>query len=365
MAREAAEHVQGSKAGPDRPMGPLTGPEGVRGRRTAGSGASMVLSASEVPGPRRQDLPAKRAKSRRTAKATAAPRLAYKTRLGRAYYSTLEGFLDSRVASSYAGRIDLILTSPPFPLNRKKAYGNFQGDRYLEWLKELAPRLVDILKPNGSLVIELGNAWEPGEPVMSTLTTRALLAFLEAGELKLCEEFIGYNKARLPSPAQWVTVERIRVKDAYTHIWWMSPVARPPASNRRVLRPYSPAMRELLRTGKYNSGPRPGEAVIGKTSFNHRHGGSIPPNVLEFANTSATDAYLVYCKKKHIEPHPARMNAEIARFFIQFLTQPGGLVFDPFAGSNTTGATAQTLKRRWVSLERDAGYLRGSRGRFL
>lgn len=325
----------------------------------------MLLRARRSPRSSRQDLPAERARSSQLAKESAPPRLVYRTKLGRAYHSTLEGFLDSRVGGSLEGRVDLILTSPPFPLNRKKAYGNFQGDRYLEWLEKLAPRLVEILKPKGSIVIEIGNAWEPGAPVMSTLTTRALLAFLDSGKLKLCQEFIGFNRARLPSPAQWVNVERIRVKDAYTHIWWMSPVPRPLASNRRVLRPYSPAMRELLRTGKYNSGSRPSEAFIGKTSFNRNNGGAIPSNVLEFANTASTDPYLSYCEEIEIAPHPARMNAEVAKFFIKFLTRKGGTVFDPFAGSNTTGATAQSLKRRWVSLERNAGYLRGSRGRFL
>jgi DNA modification methylase len=309
-------------------------------------------------------VPSKRDRSMHLAKEGSLPNLAYRTRLGRAYHTTVESFLASPAARAYRGRVDLILTSPPFPLNRKKAYGNFTGPRYLEWLQGLAPELTSLLRPRGSIVIELGNAWEPGAPVMSTLTTRALLAFLDAGKLKLCQEFVGYNKARLPSPAQWVNVERIRVKDAYTHIWWMSRVARPLASNRRVLKEYSPAMLELLKTGKYTAGRRPSEAVIGETSFNKNNRGAIPPNVLEYANTAATGDYLAHCEAEGIDPHPARMHADVARFFVKFLTMPGGLVLDPFAGSNTTGAAAQGLMRRWVSLERDADYLRGSLGRF-
>jgi len=292
------------------------------------------------------------------------PRLAYRTNSGRAYHSTLRSFLHSRAGRALEGQVDLILTSPPFPLNRKKRYGNLQGDRYLDWLKELAPELVRLLRPKGSIVIELGNAWEPGSPVMSTLPTRALLSFMEAGGLNLCEEFIGYNKARLPAPIQWVNVERMRVKDAYTHIWWMSPSERPRADNRRVLREYSPAMKELIRTGKYNSGPRPSEYVVGKKSFRKDNGGAIPPNVIEFANTSAREPYLNFCESKRLDPHPARMNAEVARFFVKFLAPRRGLVFDPFAGSNTTGAVAESLGRRWIAVDRDSSYLLGSRGRF-
>jgi DNA modification methylase len=298
------------------------------------------------------------------AELNAAPRLAYGTRFGRAYHTTVESFLDSRIGSSYRHKVDLILTSPPFPLNRKKSYGNLTGDRYLEWLEELAPGLLTLLKPRGSIVIEIGNAWEGGSPIMSTLTTRSLLAFLDAGNLNLCEEFVGFNRASLPLPAEWVNVRRIRVKDAFTHIWWMSPTQRPVANNRRVLAPYKPAMLQLLKTGKYNAGRRPSGNVVGETSFSHNNGGAIPPNVLEYSNTAASDAYLAFCKSRGLQPHPARMNGSVARFFIKFLTTEGGLVLDPFAGSNTTGGEAQALKRRWVSLERDADYLYGSSGRF-
>jgi site-specific DNA-methyltransferase (cytosine-N4-specific) len=54
----------------------------------------------------------------------------------------------------------------------------------------------------------------------------------------------------------------------------------------------------------------------------------------------------------------------LAEFFIRFLTQPGKLVLDPFAGSNTTGAVAERLKRRWLAIEANDGYIEGSKGRF-
>src|SRR5205809_4054397 len=111
----------------------------------------------------------------------------------------------------------------------------------------------------------MGNAWEPGKPVMSTLAIKTLLDFLDSGNLNLCQQFVAYNRARLPSPAQWVNVERIRVKDAFTHLWWMAPTSRPRASNKRVLTPYSASMRRLLRTQKYNAGSRPSEHQIGET----------------------------------------------------------------------------------------------------
>ncbi len=291
-------------------------------------------------------------------------RKAYETDRGIALQGKLEDFLASDYAKKYAGKVQLIFTSPPFPLNRKKKYGNELGEDYVKWLADFAPRFRALLKPKGSIVMEMGNAWERGLPVMSTLALRALLRFLARGKLHLCQQFVCYNPARLPTPAQWVNVRRIRVKDAFTHLWWMSPSPSPKASNRRVLKEYSAAMRSLLKRGKYNSGRRPSQHKIGAKSFLTNNGGAIPSNVLTVANTRTGDRYQRYCKRYGFDPHPARMPEQVPAFFIRFLTQAGDLVADPFAGSNTTGAVAEQLKRGWLAVETNKDYLKASKGRF-
>lgn len=290
--------------------------------------------------------------------------LAYSTDRGVMLQGKAESVLHSPFLKSYLGKVNLVFTSPPFPLNRKKAYGNLNGESYKEWLASFSKTFLEFLKPDGSIVIEIGNSWNPGEPTMSTLGLESLLKFLESGNLKLCQQFVCQNPARLPSPAQWVNVERIRVKDAFTHIWWMSPTARPKANNRNVLTAYSKAMKKLLDTQTYNSGHRPSEHLIGTKSFLRDNGGAIPPNVITAANTRATDPYLAYCKANQIRPHPARMPEQIASFFIEFLTDPDDLVLDPFAGSNVTGAVAESLGRRWISIETRNEYARASKSRF-
>jgi DNA modification methylase len=292
------------------------------------------------------------------------PKLAYSTDRGSMYEAAVEDFLDSHLGRALRGEVQLVFTSPPFPLNRQKRYGNLVGEEYLEWLAELARPLGDLLTEDGSLVVELGNAWEPGEPVMSTLALKALLQILESGGFHLCQQFVVHNPARLPSPAQWVNVERIRVKDAYTNVWWMSRTPRPKADNRRVLVDYSPSMRKLLARGSYNAGGRPSQHHIGKDSFLTDNGGAIPPNVLSFSNTRSTDDYQRYCKARGLKPHPARMPPELVDFFVRFLTDEGDIVLDPFGGSNTTGAVAEELARQWFTIEPDPAYIEGSRGRF-
>jgi len=297
--------------------------------------------------------------------------LYFTTKHGRYYRGMAEEILESRVGRSLVGKVNLILTSPPFPLNKKKSYGNHEGDDYKKWLVDFAPVFSKLLARDGSIVLEIGNSWLPGRPVQSLLHLESLLAFVknkEAG-LRLCQQFICYNPARLPSPAQWVTIERIRSIDSFTHVWWLAKRDRPQADNRRILRPYSKSMRSLLERGSFNAGLRPSEHRVSKTGFLSKHSGSIhpnvidleasndgkemrlPKNVLRFANTNSNDEFLVACRQNDIKPHPARMPMGLAAFFIEYLTKPGDLVLDPFSGSNTTGYCAEKLGREWVSIE--------------
>jgi site-specific DNA-methyltransferase (cytosine-N4-specific) len=293
------------------------------------------------------------------------------------FHGRIEDALASRQFGKLRGKVNLIVTSPPFPLVRKKRYGNENGEAYLSWLEALATPLSELLTDDGSIVIEIGNAWEPGVPVMSTLPLEALLAFKRSAKLYLCQHVICHNPARLPSPAAWVNVKRVRLKDSFTHVWWMSKSQNPKADNRNVLNPYSKDMRKLLTSQSYNAGVRPSGHKISETGFLTDHGGSISANVIELSNEQSTPESLLrfsgtkwdadyrdYCKKANLPAHPARMQASLSAFFIQFLTREGDLVLDPFAGSNTTGSVAENLNRKWVGVEADEDYISGSRGRF-
>ena len=193
--------------------------------------------------------------------------VAYATSCGRMLHGKSDEILADGSLARFEGKVNLIFTSPPFPLNRKKRYGNETGEAYIKWLCAFGPLFKKMLAPDGSIVVEMGNSWEPGMPVMSTLALRALLEFQEKNDLHLCQEFIWHNPARLPSPAQWVNVERSRVKDSFTKLWWMAPTAKPKASNQRVLKEYSKAMKTLLKRGTYNAGKRPLSTTSAKQPF--------------------------------------------------------------------------------------------------
>jgi len=286
------------------------------------------------------------------------PTPSYSTSYGAAYCGDSRELMTHLLDSS----VDLIVTSPPFGLRRKKEYGNVDADRYVDWFLVFAKEFYRILKKDGSLVIDIGGSWKRGEPTKSLYNFELVVALCGDVGFHLAQDFYWFNPAKLPSPAEWVTVRRIRVKDAVNTVWWLSKTPFPRANNKRVLKPYSNSMLELLEKG-YKPKLRPsGHDISG--NFSNDRGGAIPPNLLTIANTESNGTYLRSCREAGIKPHPARYPKELPEFFIRLLTEEGNLVLDPFAGSNVTGEAADGLKRRWVAFELSSEYLKASKFRF-
>jgi len=316
----------------------------------------------------------------------------YETDLGAAYLGDSLDLLTEIPDNT----IDLICTSPPFALLRKKEYGNVDADQYIEWFEHFAKHFYRILKPQGSLVIDIGGSWVKGYPVRS-LYHFELVIHLCRSQAKgglgfyLAQELYWYNPAKLPTPAEWVTIRRERVKDAVNPVWWLSKDPHPKANNRRVLKPYSKAMKNLLKNG-YHAKLRPSGHEISK-NFKKDSGGAIPPNMIDVreyevcseigspvlvniddstqavnvisaSNTASNDYYQKRCKQEGIKPHPARFSPALPEFIINLCTEPGDLVLEPFAGSNMTGRVAETLNRKWLAFEIEENYIKASKIRF-
>lgn len=282
----------------------------------------------------------------------------YKTPLGYAYLGDSLELIKNLQDNS----VNLIITSPPFALTRKKEYGNKSSKQYISWFLDFAKEFKRILTEDGSFVLDLGGAYLPGHPIRSIYQYELLVKLCNEIGFFLAQDFFHYNPSRLPAPAEWVNVRRIRVKDSVNIVYWLSKTEYPKADNRKVLKPYSESMKHLLKNG-YKPKLRPSGHDI-SNNFSKDNKGAIPPNLLEIANTESNSFYLRRCREAGIKPHPARFPKEFAEFFINFITDEGDLVLDPFAGSNTTGYVAELLNRKWLAFELTQEYLLGSKFRF-
>ena len=284
----------------------------------------------------------------------------YATRLGAAYVGDSRELLRQLEDDS----VDLVMTSPPFALQRQKSYGNESQDNYVDWLLGFCSDVLRVLRPTGSFVLDLGGAYEKGRPVRSLYNYRVLIRLCDELGFKLAEEFFWYNPARLPSPIEWVNKRKIRAKDSVNTVWWLSKTDHPKADVSKVLVPYSARMLKLLEDPSrfYTPKKRPSGHDIGARFSDN--GGAIPSNLLEIPNTESNSPYLRLCKAAGVTGHPARFPEKLPNFFIRFLTDPTDLVLDIFAGSNTTGAAAEAIGRRWMAFESSAEYLAASVLRF-
>lgn len=284
----------------------------------------------------------------------------YSTKNGRAYLGDSLEIMARLPAES----VDLVVTSPPFPLTfrKKKPYTSVGEDGFVAWFIPYAEQCRRLLKSGGSFIIDLGGVWNKGTPTKSLYQHRLLVALCDQLGFHYAQDFYWYNPAALPAPAEWVNVRRIRVKSAVDLVYWLGKTESPKASNRAVLKAYSRDMLRLIERG-YRAKERPsGHNITGK--FQKNLGGSIPPNLLEFGNNDSNSSYLKACALAKLPVHPARFPSALPEFFIKLCTDADDVVLDPFAGSNVTGDAAQRLGRRWIAVELAEEFLAGSRFRF-
>ena len=294
----------------------------------------------------------------------------YSTAWGAAYLADAREILSELPSNS----VDLIVTSPPYALHFKKEYGNVDKSGYVEWFLGFAREMRRVLKEEGSFVLNIGGSYNQGTPTRSLYHFKLLVALVEEIGFHLAQECFWYNPAKMPAPAEWVNVRRVRIKDSVEYIWWLAKSPHPKANNRNVLQAYSPDMIRLNQRG-VRATVRPSGHNIKKGFSAIDSGGSIPPNLVEttpsepdnilrMGNNAANDSYTQRCKAAGIKIHPARFPAALPEFFIRLLTDEGDLVVDPFAGSNTTGAVAEKLTRRWIAVDTVEEYLVASQFRF-
>tara|TARA_R110001583_G_scaffold190021_1_gene353904 strand:+ start:13137 stop:14318 length:1182 start_codon:yes stop_codon:yes gene_type:complete len=285
----------------------------------------------------------------------------YETELG----TVLWGSAERAAGIIEPGSIDLLWTSPPYPLLQPKEYGNLDSAGWLEWMHDLCGLWHPLLADTGSLVLNLGSVPVRNRPIQDPYIERLVLKLIDDLDYRLVDRHFWHNPCKPPTPVKWVAVEKVRVKNSVEHLLWLSKTDHFKANNDNVRIPESPSTRKwrehALRTGK-GLGKRPGGSVAGRGYL--KSNGTAIPTVLHSMPHDANRPYRKACKEAGLKPHPAMAPQSLVEFFIKLTTDINDRVYDPMAGSLTTGAVAERLQRNWLCSELHGDYIKSGLLRF-
>jgi len=269
----------------------------------------------------------------------------------------------------FKNEVDLIVTSPPYMLQKEREYGNVKGERaYIDWFLRRAEEWVTLMRnPSSSIVINLGDIWNHKEASLSLYKERLLLELHDKLGLKLCQRFEWLNPAKPAAPIWWVAKHRMRVKPSLETIWWLSQDPNnTDAHNSRVLEPYLESTRKLIANGgMQQTAYRPSGHRVRQGAFSNDDGGRIPHNLLVSGPEGSNSQYCNACRDNNLPIHPARFPYSLPEFFIKLLIHDKEqITADPFFGSGMTGFVAEQHGSKWVGVERMLELLQGAQLRF-
>lgn len=278
------------------------------------------------------------------------------------------GSCDS-VFSRIDSPITLVLTSPPYPLASARKYGNPSEPEYVDWVCRMLEPLVKNLVRGGSICLNVSNdIFLPQSPARSMYRERLVLALHDRLGLFKMDELCWVNKSKPPGPYQYASKDRTQLNVAYEPVYWLTnDPLKVMSNNRRVLQEHTDRHLALIHQGgeQRTASFSDGAYSIRHGSFGNVTDGRIPKNVLEFGHRCAAQlAYKKMAKAMGLPLHGAPMPLKLAMFLIQFLSEPGDLVVDPFGGSFTTADAAEQLGRRWMSTDCMLEYVVGGATRF-
>lgn len=237
------------------------------------------------------------------------------------------------MAGLQAESVDAIVTSPPYAMQRKTTYGGIPEAEYPAWTVRWMNEARRVLKPDGSVIINIRPHIRNG--VISDYVLRTRLALRDDGWAEL-EELIWHKKGGAPLGSTK------RPRRSYESLLWYgkhggaysAPKAAGPMTTRVGLTP---------------GGRGRGDYVGDK----HRNGNVPPPEaVAARVSDVATLSTRLNEKSNGLNDHPAPFPWQLAEWCGRLITPPGGTILDPFNGSASTGVAA--LRNGWHYIGIDA-----------
>jgi site-specific DNA-methyltransferase (adenine-specific) len=238
------------------------------------------------------------------------------------------------------GSLDLVITSPPYDGQPK--YGNgerYERDWYEGFFLEVTGEVLRVLQPHGSFVLNYRSRRHGGE--RGTLQYEIVFWLRDQGFL-FCEDFVWGKPS--PPPGRF---DRF-LKDAVEYCFHFAKSPRWQFYPDQCLAPARWDRRDVER----------------RKRLAHNYVRVTEPSGQGRKRVQAGPDMVRPSTLLHLEPefgpnpahHPARFPLALPAFFINLMTRPGQLVFDPFAGTGTTGVAAEQVGRRWLLVELDDAY---------
>jgi site-specific DNA-methyltransferase (cytosine-N4-specific) len=260
--------------------------------------------------------------------------------------------------------VHLVVTSPPYPLSRPRAYGNPTVQDYIDFICGALEPLVRVLVPGGSICLNVTNdVFVPGTPARSCYREMLVIALVQRLGLHKMDEIIWASPNKAPGPTMWASRTRQQLNVGYEPILWFTNSPKEcRADNRRVLQPHTEQHKRLIERGGERRRASYGDGAnrLREGSFGAPTAGRIPRNVLTIpGRCRSQDEMRKLAAAEGLPTHGATMPLNLARFLVNFLSEEGDLVVDNFAGWFTVPAACEESGRRWIGTEMMAEYARG------
>lgn len=264
--------------------------------------------------------------------------------------------------------LSLILTSPPYPVV-KREYGRFGVPEWLDWMSNLVGMWKELLREDGTLAINLMDVFTPGSPMLSPYVERFVIDAIDRHGLHLAGRMPWHSPNKLAN-LEWSVKRKQALRNTVEHVILLSKNGMPAWNTDRLPRePYTERSEAQLRSdakriASRQKERRPGGYDINNDAFSRSGEGRNPSNLIISGGVGGGGVYARRCREAGLISHPARFPEELPRRVILLTTEKGEVVYDPMAGSNTTGKVAMELERRFISSEPVVDYATGSAFRF-
>jgi len=262
--------------------------------------------------------------------------------------------------STVTEQADLIITSPPYADARRKHYDGVHPDEYVDWFLSFHEPFFNVLKPTGSLVLNIKDKVVDG--VRHRYVWHTIEALCSRGWFAI-DDYL-WHKTN-PMPGYWPT----RLRDGWEYCFHLAKSKRPYFNPDGVRKPIGEWVESRLNKlgqndlARHNSVNESGfgrdiSKWVGKQTV-------LPSNVLSSDDPSEEDFIRSEDVPSNVvsralvgknKGHPAVFPLDLPLFFIKLLCPENGLVIDPFGGSGTTGIAALAVKRNCVLIDNNPQY---------